>query len=174
MFTISNTKTGYPKINWRSVQWLYASSIIIARIFNWGAHVHIVNTTPSGWASLLTKLYFPVTSWHSFWVNGAYKVTFPVIAIESTFSLLPLGTYLLSITTLYKYLSRNISKNFIFTTLSENITITRCGAFLVTIPILCFVMVQWIQWIQRKSFRKNSNGPHNNKNDCRSTLIKHN
>ena len=67
-------------------------------------------------------------------------VTFPVIVIGSTFSLLPLGRYL----------------HFIFTTSFENIAITRCGVFLLTIPILCFCMIHWMQWIQGNSFRKNS------------------
>ena len=62
------------------------------------------------------------------------KVTFPVIVIESTFSLLLLDRYLLPLTTLNRYLSSH-SKNFIFTTLSENATITRHGVFLVTIPV---------------------------------------
>ena len=39
---------------------------------------------------------------------------------------------------------------------SENITTTRCGVFLAIIPILCFVTIHWIQWIQGKSFGKNS------------------
>ena len=84
-------------------------------------------------------------------------VTFPVIVIESTFSLLHMGRYLLPLTTLNGYLSRHNSKIFIFNTSSENITITRYRVFLVTIPILYFVSIHWIQWIQGKSFRKNSN-----------------
>ena len=81
-------------------------------------------------------------------------IMFPVIVIESTFSLLPLGRYLLPLTTLNRYLSRHSSKSFIPTTSSENMTITRCGVFLVTFPVLCFVAIHWIQWIQRKWFRK--------------------
>ena len=54
---------------------------------------------------------------------------FPIIGVESTFSLLPLGRYLNT------RLSRDSSKYFIFTTSSENITITRHGVLLVTIPI---------------------------------------
>ena len=71
-------------------------------------------------------------------------VIFPVIAVESIFSLLPLGRYLLPLNTLNRYLPRHTcsSKNVIFTTSSENITITRHGVFLATIPILCFVMIQ--------------------------------
>ena len=66
-------------------------------------------------------------------------VTLPVIVIQSTFSLLPLGGYLLPLTTLNRYLSRHSSKDFIFTTSSENIAITRCGVFLITISILWFI-----------------------------------
>ena len=71
-------------------------------------------------------------------------VTFPVIGIERTFSLLPLGRYLLPQTTLDRYVSRH-SKNEIFTTSSANITITRHRVFLVTIAILCFFTVHLIQ-----------------------------
>ena len=54
-------------------------------------------------------------------------VTFPVIVIESTFSLIPLGRFLLALTTLNRYLSRHSSKNLIFTTSSENITYQMWG-----------------------------------------------
>ena len=81
-------------------------------------------------------------------------ITFSVIVVESTFSSLPLGRYLLPVTTLNRYLSRHSSKFFIFTTLSESITIIICWVFLVTVPVLYFVT---IHWIQRKSFKKNSN-----------------
>ena len=55
---------------------------------------------------------------------------FSVIVIESSFSLLPQGSYLLILNTLNRYLSRHSSKNcfylkFIFTTSTENITINR-------------------------------------------------
>ena len=46
-------------------------------------------------------------------------VTFPVIVIEIIFSLLPLGRYLLLITTQNRYLSRNSSKIFILAISSE-------------------------------------------------------
>ena len=42
------------------------------------------------------------------------KVTFSVIVVESTFSLLPLGRYLLPLATWNRYLSRHSSKNEIF------------------------------------------------------------
>ena len=44
-------------------------------------------------------------------------VTFPVIVIEGTFSSLPLGRYLLPLTTLNRYQKRHSS---------ENIVIARC------------------------------------------------
>ena len=68
-------------------------------------------------------------------------VTFLVIVIGSTFSLLPLGRYLLPQTTLNRFVSRHRSKNFISTTSSENITITKCGVFMVAIAILYFVTI---------------------------------
>ena len=57
-------------------------------------------------------------------------VTFLVMVIEITISLLPLGRYLLPLTTW-----------------------NTCGVFLEIISILCFVTIHWIQW---ESFRKNS------------------
>ena len=48
-------------------------------------------------------------------------VTFPVLVIESAFSLRTLGWHLLSLTRLNRYLSRGSNRNFIFTTSSENI-----------------------------------------------------
>ena len=61
-------------------------------------------------------------------------VTFQVIVIESTLALLPLGRYLLLLTILNRYLSRYNNK-----TSFENVTITRCGIFQVTIQffVLC-------------------------------------
>ena len=53
-------------------------------------------------------------------------VTFPVIVVESTFSLLPLCRHLLPLTTLNRNLSRHSSQNYIFTALSE-ITVADAG-----------------------------------------------
>ena len=83
-------------------------------------------------------------------------VIVPVIVVGSTIFLISMGRYLLPPTTLNRYLSRYSSKKFIFTTSSENITLTRYGVFLITILILFFVTIHWIQWIQRKSFRNTS------------------
>ena len=52
-------------------------------------------------------------------------VTFLIIVTESTFTVLPLGRYLLPITTMNRYLSWHISKNFIFIISSENIAINQ-------------------------------------------------
>ena len=75
---------------------------------------------------------------------------------KSAFSLLPLGRYLLPVTTWHRYQSTGSSGKFYFTTTSRNVTVVRCRMSLVTILVLDFVMIHWICWIQRKSFRKNS------------------
>ena len=83
--------------------------------------------------------------------------TSPVL--ESPFSLLPLGRYLLPVTTQKRYQSTGSSRKFFFTTTSRNVTnvtIVRCRMSLVTILVMDFVMIHWIHWIQRNSFRKNS------------------
>ena len=48
------------------------------------------------------------------------------------------------------------SRKFFFTTTSTNVTTVRCRMSLVTMLVLDFVMIHWIRWIQRKSFRENS------------------
>ena len=68
-------------------------------------------------------------------------VTFTVIVIQSTISLLGLCMYLLTLFIHTEYPSRDISKNFIFTTSSEKIAITTCRLSMVTIPILYFVTI---------------------------------
>ena len=80
--------------------------------------------------------------------------TLPVLIIKRAFSLIPLGRYLLPVTTWNRNQSTGSSGKFFFTTKSRNVTIVRCRMSLVTIVVMDFVM---IHWIQRKSFRKNSN-----------------
>ena len=82
--------------------------------------------------------------------------TLPVPVIQSVFSLLPLGRYLLSLTTLNRYQPINSSEKFFFTTTPRNVSIVRYRMSLVAILPLDFVMIHWIRWIQRKSFRENS------------------
>ena len=70
--------------------------------------------------------------------------------------LLPLGGYLLPLTTLNWYQSMDSSGKFFFTTTSGNVSIVRYRMSLVTILVMDFVMIRLIRWIQRKSFSKNS------------------
>ena len=81
--------------------------------------------------------------------------TLPVLVIQSVFSLLPLGRYPLPITTPSRYQPRDSSGKLLYTTISRNVTFVRCRMSLVTILLLDLVM---IHWIQKKSFRENSNG----------------
>ena len=75
--------------------------------------------------------------------------TLPVIV----FSLLSLSRYLLPITTLNRHQPTDSSGKLFFTTTSRNASIVRYRMSLVTILLLDFVM---IHWIQKKSFRENS------------------
>ena len=51
-----------------------------------------------------------------------------------------------------------VVENSFYTTTSRNVSIVRYSmSSLVTILLLDFVMIHWISWIQRKSFRENSN-----------------
>ena len=82
--------------------------------------------------------------------------TLPVLVIESVFSLLSWGRYLLPLTTLNRYQPTDSSRKFVFTTLSSNVSIVRYRMSLVTILPLDLVMIHWIPWIQGKSLRENS------------------
>ena len=68
--------------------------------------------------------------------------TLPVLVIKGGFSLLPLGKYLLPVTTWNRYKSTGSSGKFLFTTTSRNVTIVRCRMSLVTILVLDFVMIR--------------------------------
>ena len=83
--------------------------------------------------------------------------TLPMLAIESVFSLLSWGRYLLPLTTLNRYQPTDGSRKFFFTTVSRNVSIVSYRMSLVTILLLDSVMIHWIRWIQGKSFRENSN-----------------
>ena len=84
--------------------------------------------------------------------------TLPVTVIQSEFSLLPLGRYLLPVTTHNRYQRTDSSGKLLFTTTSRSLTIVRYRMSLVTILVLDLVMIHWIHWIHRKSFRENSIG----------------
>ena len=91
------------------------------------------------------------------WITQLATNTLPVLVIQSAFSLLQLGGYLLSITTLNRYQPRDSSRKIFFTITSSNTSIVSYGMSLVTILFLDLIMVHWIHWIQRNPFRKNSN-----------------
>ena len=80
--------------------------------------------------------------------------TLPVLVIQNEFSLLPLGRYLLVITTLNRYQPRESHGRFFFTTSSRKVAFVRYRMPLVTILPLDLVMIHWIRWIHGKSFRE--------------------
>ena len=55
-----------------------------------------------------------------------------------------------------RYQPMDGSGNFLFTTTSRGVSNVRSRMSLVTILLLDFVMIHWIGWIQRRSFRENS------------------
>ena len=65
----------------------------------------------------------------------------PVPVIQSVFSLLPLGRYLLVLTTLNRYQPADSSGKLLFTTISRNVSIVRYRISLVTILLLDLVMI---------------------------------
>ena len=85
--------------------------------------------------------------------------TLPVLVIQSVFSLLPLGRYPLPITTPSRYQPIACSGKLLYTTILRNVTFVRCRMSLVTILLLDLVMIHWIRWIQRKSFREYPSKP---------------
>ena len=85
--------------------------------------------------------------------------TLPVLVIQSVFSLLPLGRYLLPLTTLNRYQLQIVVENSFLPLRQGMYLLSECIYVywsLVTIQHY-FVMIHRIRWIQRKSFRKNSN-----------------
>ena len=91
--------------------------------------------------------------------------TLPGLVIKSVYSLLLLGRYLLPLTTLNRYQPTDSSGKLLFTTVLRNISVVRYRISLVTILLLDLVMIHWIRWIQRKSFRENSNNISAGNND---------
>ena len=65
--------------------------------------------------------------------------------------------YPFQVVTGYRYLPRGSNENALFIISTGNVSFSRWGITLVTIPFLDFVMIHWICWIQWNSFRKNSN-----------------
>ena len=77
--------------------------------------------------------------------------TLSVLVIQSVISLLPLGRYLLPLSTLNGNQPIDSSRKSLFTTISKNVSIVRYGMSLVTKQLLDLVMNHWICWIQRES-----------------------
>ena len=74
-------------------------------------------------------------------ITHQLKDTLPVLVIKSAFSLLPVGSYLLPVTTWNRHQSTGSSGKLFFTTTSRNVTIVRCRMSLVAILVLDFVMI---------------------------------
>ena len=64
----------------------------------------------------------------------------------------------LALTTLNRHQLTDSIGKFFFTTTSSNVSAVRYRVSVVTILLLDLVMIRWIRWIQRKSFRENSIG----------------
>ena len=82
--------------------------------------------------------------------------TLPFVVIECAFPLLPLVRYPLWLTAVNRYHPRHSNGNIFFTTTPRNVSVVTYGVSLVTILLLDFVLIHWIQW---KSFMKNSTVP---------------
>ena len=67
--------------------------------------------------------------------------TLSVLVIQSVFSLLPLGRYLLPLTTLNRYQPTDSNGKLLFTTISSNVSIFRYRISLITILLLDLVMI---------------------------------
>ena len=82
----------------------------------------------------------------------------PVLVIIRMHFLLLLGRYLLPLTTLNIYQSIDTSGKVFFTTSSRYVATVRYRMSLVAILVLDFGLwiIQWMRWIHRKSFSKNS------------------
>ena len=65
-------------------------------------------------------------------INHLLTDALPVLVIKGALSLLPLGRYLLPVTTWNRYQSKGSSGKFSLSTISRNVTIVRCRLSLVT------------------------------------------
>ena len=80
----------------------------------------------------------------------------PVVVIESTFPLLPVGRYLLPLTSLNRYQLRCIHHGIFLPSIAINIYCQIWRVSLATIIFLDFVWIHSIQWILRITYRQNS------------------
>ena len=90
-------------------------------------------------------------------ITSLATATLPMAVKESVFPLLPVGRYPLWLITVNRHHPRDSNGNIFFTATSRNVSVVNYGVSLVTRLLLDFVLIQWIRWIQWKSFRKNSN-----------------
>ena len=77
----------------------------------------------------------------------------PCYSGKKNFPLLSVDWYLFRVVSSNRYLPSDI----LCITSTGNVFVTRWVIPLVTISLLDFVMFHWIRWIQRKSFRENTN-----------------
>ena len=84
-------------------------------------------------------------------------VAFLDVVVKKNFLLLPVDWYLFRVVTGNRYLTRGSNENALFITSTSNVSVSRWVITLVAIPLLDFVMIHWIRWIQWNSLRKNSN-----------------
>ena len=105
--------------------------------FPWIQRIQWIMTKPK--SSMVTRDITHLTAY-----------TLPGLVIQSVFSLLSWGRYLLPLTTVNRYQPTDSSGKFFFTTISSNISIVRCRMCVVTILLLDLITIHWIRWIQRK------------------------
>ena len=67
--------------------------------------------------------------------------TLPVLVIQTVFSLLPLGRYLLQLATLNRYRPTNSSGKLIFAAISGDVSVVRYRISLVAILVMDLVMI---------------------------------
>ena len=79
------------------------------------------------------------------------------IVVISNFPLLSVGWYLFRVLSGNRYLTRGSNKNTLCITSTGNVSVARRVIHLIAILLLDLVMIHWIHWIQRESFRENSN-----------------
>ena len=85
------------------------------------------------------------------------KDIFLDVVVKKNFPLISVDWYLFRVASGNRYLPRGSNENTFYITSIGNVFVARWVLPLVTIPLLDFVMIHWICWMQWNSFRKNSN-----------------
>ena len=83
-------------------------------------------------------------------------VTLLDVVVKSNYPLLSVGWYLFWVVTGNRYLPRGSNENSLCSSVTGSVSVARWVISLVTILLMDLVMIHWIRWIQRKSFRENS------------------